>query len=72
MPQILFAAVLLGMFRWTNYWDFVIYFVVTGGVVLFTNIVLMKGQGKWVIGVTAAPVSYTHLQRSLQLSCALV
>ena len=42
------------MFRWTNYWDFVIYFVVTGGVVLFTNIVLMKGQGKWVIGVTAA------------------
>lgn len=54
MPQILFAAVLLGMFRWTNYWDFVIYFVVTGGVVLFTNIVLMKGQGKWVIGVTAA------------------
>lgn len=54
MPQILFAAGLLGMFRWTNYWDFVIYFVVTGGVVLFTNIVLMKGQGKWVIGVTAA------------------
>lgn len=54
MPQIFFAAVLLGMFRWTNYWDFVIYFVVTGGVVLFTNIVLMKGQGKWVIGVTAA------------------
>lgn len=54
MPQILFAAVLLGMFRWTNYWDFMIYFVVTGGVVLFTNIVLMKGQGKWVIGVTAA------------------
>ena len=54
MPQILFAAVLLGMFRWTNYWDFVIYFVVTGGVVLFTNIVLMKGRGKWVIGVTAA------------------
>lgn len=54
MPQILFAAVLLGMFRWTNYWDFVIYFVVTGGVVLFTNIVLMKGQGKWVIGVTVA------------------
>ena len=54
IPQILFAAVLLGMFRWTNYWDFVIYFVVTGGVVLFTNIVLMKGQGKWVIGVTAA------------------
>lgn len=54
MPQILFAAVLLGMFHWTNYWDFVIYFVVTGGVILFTNIVLMKGQGKWIFAVTAA------------------
>ena len=54
MPQILLAAVLLGMFHWTNFWDFVIYFVVTGGVVLFTNIVLMKGQTKWILGVTAA------------------
>lgn len=54
MPHLLFVAVLLGMFHWTNYWDFVIYFVVTGGVVLFTNIVLMKGQGKWVFVVTAA------------------
>lgn len=54
MPQILMAAVLLGMFHWTNFWDFVIYFVVTGGVVLFTNIVLMKGQTKWILGVTAA------------------
>lgn len=54
MPQLLLAAVLLGMFQWTNYWDFVIYFVVTGGVVLFTNIVLMRGQGKWILAVTGA------------------
>lgn len=53
MPQLLLAAVLLGMFHWTNYWDFVIYFVVTGGVVLFTNTILMKGQGKWIFAVTA-------------------
>lgn len=30
MPHILAAAMLLGMFHWTNYWDFVIYYVVTG------------------------------------------
>lgn len=33
------ASVFLGMFQWTNYWDFVIYFVVTGGVVLIANII---------------------------------
>ena len=29
MPQLLATGALLGMFHWTNYWDFVIYFVVT-------------------------------------------
>ena len=46
MPQLLAAAALLGMFHWTNYWDFVIYFVVTCGVVLFMNIIGQEGQGK--------------------------
>ena len=54
MPHLIFAAVLLGMFHWTNFWDFVIYFVVTGGAVLFTNIVMFKGDGKKVLMVTAA------------------
>ncbi|MBU5479633.1 DUF2298 domain-containing protein [Blautia sp. MSJ-19] len=54
MPQLLAAAALLGMFHWTNYWDFVIYFVVTGGVVLFMNIIGQKGRAKWVLAVTAA------------------
>ena len=54
MPQILVVSVLLGMFHWTNYWDFVIYYVVTGGVVLGTNIVLFKGKVKWILAVTAA------------------
>lgn len=44
MPHILLAAVLLGMFQWTNYWDFVIYFVVTGGVVLIANIIRFEGK----------------------------
>ena len=52
-PHILLAAVLLGMFQWTNFWDFVIYFVVTGGVVLFANIILLDGKWKKIILVTA-------------------
>ncbi len=35
---------LIGMFRLTNYWDFIIYFVVTGGVVLITNIIQFDGK----------------------------
>ncbi|MDO5798509.1 MAG: DUF2298 domain-containing protein [Eubacteriales bacterium] len=54
MPQILAAAMLLGMFHWTNYWDFVIYYVVTGGTVLFMNIICLKGDIRWIIAVTAA------------------
>lgn len=53
MPHILLVSVLLGMFQWTNFWDFVIYFVVTGGVVLFTNIILFKGKIRTILGVTA-------------------
>lgn len=54
MPHLIFAAVLLGMFHWTNFWDFVIYFVVTGGVILFTNVVLFQGDGAKLLMVTAA------------------
>ena len=53
IPHILLAAVMIGMFRFTNFWDFIIYFVVTGGVVLFTNIVQFDGKVKRVLAVTA-------------------
>ena len=54
MPQLLAAAALLGMFHWTNYWDFVIYYVVTGGTVLFMNIICLKGDIRRIAAVTAA------------------
>lgn len=54
MPQILAAAMLLGMFHWTNYWDFVIYYVVTGGTVLFMNIICLKGDIRQILAVTIA------------------
>ena len=48
MPQILAAA----MLHWTNYWDFVIYYVVTGGTVLFMNIICLKGDIRRILAVT--------------------
>lgn len=54
MPQLLAAATLLGMFHWTNYWDFVIYYTVTCGVILIMNIIGQEGKVKWILAVTAA------------------
>ncbi len=51
-PHVLLACVLLGVYKWSNYWDFVIYFVVTGGVVLFTNIIRFKGKAVRVLFAT--------------------
>lgn len=53
MPHILLGAVILGMFQWTNFWDYVIYFVVMGGVVLFANIIRFQGKVKQILAVTA-------------------
>ena len=39
-PAILLAGFFIGLFHMTNYWDFPIYFVVTGAVILFSNAVL--------------------------------
>lgn len=54
MPHILLAAILIGMFRFTNFWDFIIYFVVAGGTVLFANIIQFQGKIKTILAVTAA------------------
>ncbi len=67
MPHILLAGLLLGMFQWTNFWDFVIYFVVTGGVVLFMNIVRLEGKVKRILAVTGA-----HLAEVLLISYVVV
>lgn len=51
-PYLLLAGLLLGMYQWTNFWDFVIYFVVTGGVMLFENIVRLGGRIRKILAVT--------------------
>ena len=42
--HILAASCLLGLYQFTNYWDFVIYFVVTGGTVIFVNVRRCRGS----------------------------
>lgn len=65
MPQLLAVGALLGMFHWTNYWDFVIYYVVTGGVILFMNIITQEGSLKWTLAVTAAQAAEILLLATL-------
>ena len=39
-PMVLTAAFLIGIFYMTNTWDFAIYFVVSGAIILFSNLVV--------------------------------
>ncbi|MBO7335753.1 MAG: hypothetical protein J6U42_02320 [Lachnospiraceae bacterium] len=40
LPEILTASFLIGIMKTANYWDFFIYFVVSGGVILFSNAII--------------------------------
>ena len=51
-PQIIAVSFFIGLFQTTNYWDFPIYYVVSGAVILFTNLVVYNFRRKAVI-VTA-------------------
>ncbi len=39
-PEIIVVSFLIGIFRVTNYWDFPIYFIVSGAVILFSNAII--------------------------------
>ena len=59
--EIIIIGIMIGLFQGTNYWDFPIYYVVSGAIILFTNIVVFKkplpiffvtaGQGVLVMGL---------------------
>lgn len=44
-PNILMITFFIGLFHMTNYWDYPIYYVVSGAVILFTN--LINYQWNW-------------------------
>jgi YYY domain-containing protein len=52
-PATLLLSFFIGLFHTTNFWDFPIYYVVSGAVILFTNMVVYNFKGKAVLAVTA-------------------
>lgn len=53
-PEIILLGFFTGMFRWTNFWDFPIYFVAGGCIVFFMNIRLYKHSLKEYMVTTIA------------------
>lgn len=55
-PHIFAVSILIGIYHLTNFWDFIIYFVVTGGAILFMNMVRMRESRKagWIALLTIA------------------
>ncbi len=60
-PWILMAALLLGLYKLNNYWDFVIYIVVASLTALFINIVHFRGRALRILGLTAAQAVWMYL-----------
>jgi YYY domain-containing protein len=52
-PAFLLIAFFIGLFHTTNFWDFPIYFVVSGAVILFTNLIVNQFRAKVVFVLTA-------------------
>lgn len=52
-PAIIMISFFIGFFKMTNYWDFPIYYVVSGAVILFTNIIVYNFKGKAIFVITA-------------------
>lgn len=56
-PSIITAAFLIGMFKMTNYWDFPIYFVVSGAILLFSNLLIYSFTASaWIVTAYQAAV----------------
>ena len=51
-PELLLLGLFTGVFRWTNFWDLPIYYVVTGCIVLFFNILQSGWKPLKAVGVT--------------------
>lgn len=49
-PSMIMLGFFIGLFHMTNFWDFPIYYVVSGAVILFSNMVVynFKGKAFWI------------------------
>ena len=58
LPQVILVGFFVGFFHMTNYWDYPIYFVVSGAVILFSNAIIchFKKITLWLTAAHAAVV----------------
>ena len=58
LPQVIMVGFFIGFFHMTNYWDYPIYFVVSGAVILFSNAVIchFKKSTLWLTAAHAVVV----------------
>ncbi len=58
LPQVILVGFFIGFFHMTNYWDYPIYFVVSGAVILFSNAVIchFKKTALWLTAAHAVVV----------------
>ncbi|MBE5995766.1 MAG: hypothetical protein E7240_00245 [Lachnospiraceae bacterium] len=59
-PEILLIGLVTGLFRWTNFWDFPIYYVVCGSIIFFTNLRRYRKSPKifWTVMIAEAAVMF--------------
>ncbi|NLP33830.1 MAG: hypothetical protein GX359_01380 [Clostridiales bacterium] len=52
-PSMIMVGFFIGLFHMTNFWDFPIYYVVSGAVILFSNMVVynFKGKAFWLTAI---------------------
>jgi len=57
-PSIIMIGFFIGLFHMTNYWDFPIYYVVSGAVILFSNMIVynFKGKAIWITAMEGSIV----------------
>lgn len=48
-PAIIFIGFFIGLFQTTNFWDFPIYFVVSGAIILFSNAIIYQFSKKTIL-----------------------
>ncbi len=57
-PAIITISFMIGLFHMTNFWDFPIYYVVSGAIILFSNLSVynFKGKALWLTALQGAAV----------------
>ncbi len=57
-PEMWIFALMTGVFRWTNFWDFPIYYVVAGSVYFFVDLRRFRGNAKHFFSVLVSKMAF--------------